>query len=202
MRVEAIEKQVTISWLPNLEPFVTHYNVYRTKQISAGFELLGKAEHTMFIDRGLTDENVYYYQIKAVGKEGDESVASEVIVAATPKAALTVPPLEIASVESGLIFSSAYKYYESHALGKVIVKNNTDAPFAKIKLSFSIKDFMDFPSEIEIEEVQPQTQVEVLLKPVFSNRILEVTENTPVQSEVALTYYIAGRQRPSPGAFR
>lgn len=195
VRVEAIEKQVTISWLPNLEPFVTHYNVYRTKQIAAGFELLAKAEHTMFMDRGLTDETVYYYQIKAVGREGDESVASEVVVASTPKAALTVPPLEIAAVDSGLIFASAYKYYESHALGKVTVRNNTDAAFAKVKMSFSIKGFMDFPSEVEIEEVQPRTQVEVLLKPVFSNRILEVTENTPVQSEVGLTYYLAGEAK-------
>src|SRR5574337_329354 len=36
VRIEAIEKQITLSWLPNLEPFVSHYRVYRTRQLSSG----------------------------------------------------------------------------------------------------------------------------------------------------------------------
>ncbi len=195
VKIESIEKQITLSWLPNLEPFVSHYQVYRTKQLSAGFERVAKAEATVLVDAPLADETYYYYQVTAVGREGDESPPSEVVFAATPKAALTVPPLEIVKVNVSPVFASAYKYYESHAAGTVIISNNTDTVYPRIKVGFSIKDFMDFPTEAEAENLPAHGQVELQLKPVFSNRILEVTENTPVQSEVALTYFMGGEQR-------
>ncbi len=195
VRIEAIEKQITLSWLPNLEPFVNHYRVYRTKQLSSSFELAAKTDRTVFIDAALADETFYYYQITAVGKEGDESPASEAVFASTPKPALTLPPLEIAKVEVAPVFASAYKYYESHHAGKVVIKNNTDNVYPKTKLSFTIKDFMDYPTEIEIEQVPARQELELQLKPVFSNKILEVTENTPVQTELALTYYVGGEMK-------
>lgn len=195
VRIEALEKQITLSWLPNLEPYVSHYNIYRTRQVSSGFELLAKTEATVFVDASLADETFYYYQVTAVGREGDESRASEAVFAATPKARLTLPSIEISSVEVTPIFAAAYKYYESHPAGKVTIRNNTNAVYPKVKLSFSIRDFMDYPTEIEIGQVDAKQQVEILLKPVFSNRILTVTENTPVQSELALTYYIGGEAK-------
>jgi len=194
-RSEAQERQITVSWLPNLEPFMNHYRVYRTKQVSSGFELMAKTDKTVFIDTPLADETLYYYQVTAVGREGDESSPSEVVFASTPKASLTVPPLEIAAIEAGEIFASAYKYYESNPLGKVAIVNNSDAAFQKVKLSFTIKGYMDFPTETEIEEIGPKQRLELPLKPLFNNKILEVTENTPLQSEVALTVYIAGEPR-------
>ena len=64
-----------------------------------------------------------------------------------------------------------------------------------MKLSFSIKDFMDFPTEIEMTDIAPKQSVELQLKPVFSNKILEVNENTPLQSELKLTYYEGGEPK-------
>lgn len=195
VRIEAIEKQITLSWLPNPEPFVSYYRIYRSKQPAAGFELLDKEDKTVFVDRALADETLYYYEIAAVGKEGDESQHSEVVFTSTPKAPATAPPLEISKIEVGEIFAAAYKYYESHALGTVAITNNTDRTYPKVKLSFRIKDFMDYATELEIEELGPRQSVELELKPVFSNKILEVTENTPLQSEIALTYYIDGEPK-------
>lgn len=192
VRVEAIEKQITLSWLPNLEPFVAHYRIHRAKQLSAGFETIAKTDRTVFVDGPLADETYYYYQVTAVSREGDESPASDVVFTTTPKAALTLPPLEITKVEVAPIFASAYKHYESHPLGAVVIRNNTENVYPKIKLTFSIKDFMDYPTEIEIEQVPAGKEAEVRLKPVFNNKILDVTENTPMQSELALTYYVGG----------
>jgi tetratricopeptide (TPR) repeat protein len=194
--IEAIEKQITLSWLPNTEPFMKQYAVYRTKQLSAGeWEKVATPDKTVFVDSPLADETFYYYRITAVGKEGDESQPSEVAFAQTPKASLTVPPLEIGKVALNELFASAYKHYESHALGTVVIRNNTDKAYPKVKVRFSIKDFMDYPTEIEVEEVPANREVELQLKPVFNNRILEVTENTPLQSEIALTFYVAGEPR-------
>ena len=195
VRIEASEKQLTLSWLPNTEPFMDHYRVYRTAQLTSGYAFLKKSAKTIFTDSPLADEATYYYQVTAVGKEGDESQPSEVIFASTPKASLTSPPLEIVNVELADVFAAAYKYYADHPLGKVVLKNNTDKPYPKVKLSFMVKEYMDYPTETEIEELLPMQTVELPLKPVFSNKILGVTENTSLQSELGLTYHVAGEPK-------
>jgi hypothetical protein len=194
VKAETSEKQVLLSWLPNMEPFVSNYRVYRTRQLP-NFELVTTTERTVFVDAPLADEALYYYQITAVGKENDESPASEVVFVTTPKAALTVPPLEITKVELNELFASAYKHYETTPLGKVTVKNNTDKTYPKVKLTFSIKAVMDYPTEIQIDALPPKKEIAVDLKPVFSNKILDITENTSLQSELSLTYHIAGEPK-------
>lgn len=195
VRIDAAEKQVTLSWLPNLEPFVEAYRVYRTKQLGTGFEPAATIDRTLYVDTPLADDTLYYYQVTAVGKEGDESQPSEVIFASTPKASLTAPPMEIVAIEMSEIFASSYKHYESHPLGKVVLRNNTDNPSPAAKLTFSIKDYMDFPTEIAVPAIGPKQELDLPVKPVFNNRILEVTENTPLQSEIALTYYSAAEAK-------
>jgi DNA-binding beta-propeller fold protein YncE len=195
VRIDASEKQMTLSWLPNLEPFVSHYQVYRSKQPSSGFELTAKLDKAVFVDRQLSDETYYYYQVTAVGREGDESPVSDVVYASTPKASLTQPPLEIASVEIGNVFASSYKYYETHPVGKIVIRNTSGMELSKIKAAFSIRDYMDYPTEIEIESLPAQQQKELQLKPIFNNRILEVTENTSLQSQIALSFYFSGEQK-------
>jgi DNA-binding beta-propeller fold protein YncE len=192
--VEAREKQATLSWRPNSEPYLAHYTIYRKKKAADKFEFLATCDKNVYVDRPLEDETEYSYKIAAVGNEGDESPGSEV-TATTPKALLTAPPLEIDKIEMGEIFAAAYKYYEAHPLGKIVIVNNTDQTYAKVKLSFSIKDFMDFPTEIEMTDIAPKQSVELQLKPVFSNKILEVNENTPLQSELKLTYYEGGEPK-------
>lgn len=195
VKIEVQEKQITLSWIPNTEPFIKSYNVYRSTQANGGFTLLKKMDKTILVDRPLEDETVYYYQLTAVGKEGDESPPTETYFLATPKASLSVPPLEIAKVDIEEIFAAAYKYYESHVIGNVILKNNTDTTFTGVKFSFHIKNFMDFPMEVQIPELQGLKELDIELKPVFNNKILEVTENTPLQSEFAITYYLAGEAK-------
>jgi DNA-binding beta-propeller fold protein YncE/tetratricopeptide (TPR) repeat protein len=195
VRLDASEKQIALSWLPNKEPYVTHYQIYRTTQLGQGFTQVARTDRPLYVDGQLADETLYYYQVTAVGKEGDESPPTDVAFATTPRAPLTAPPVDIAKIEIREIFASAYKHYESHPLGKVVVRNNTDGPAAGMKLTFTIKDFMDFPTEVEVPEIGPRQEIDLLLKPVFSNRILEVTENTPLQSEIALTFYAGGEAR-------
>ncbi|HTG02239.1 MAG TPA: tetratricopeptide repeat protein, partial [Nitrospirota bacterium] len=195
IKIEAQEKQMTLSWLPNLEPFLDHYRVYRSKQPSSGFEAIAKLEKTVFVDSRLDDETYYYYHVAAVGREGDESPMGEVVFASTPKASLTQPPTDIATVDTGEVFASSYKYYETHPIGKVVVKNTSDVDIPKIKVTFAIKDFMDFPTEIEIEQLPAKQQKELQLKPVFNNKILEVTENTTLQSEIGIVFYFSGEQK-------
>jgi len=193
--IEPSDKEIVLSWLPNAEPFVSHYQVYRTKQLKTDFELVIRTEKTVFVDRPLPDETRYYYHITAVGKEGDESPPSEVVFAATPKAPVTEPPIEISRIEINEIFAAAFQYYKSNPLGKVTITNNTDQTYSRIKLGFVIKGFMDFPEEIDIAEVAPKQRVELQIKPVLNNKVLDMTENTVLQSEIAMTYYMTGEPK-------
>ena len=195
VRIAAAEKEITVFWLPNREPFVDHYRVYRTTQLGSGFELVARTGRPLFTDGPMTDEALYYYQVTAVGIEGDESQPSEVVFATTPPAPPAAPPVEIVKIDMREIFASLYGYYESHPLGTIVLRNNTDAPSPPAMLTFSIKDFMDFPVEIAILEIGPRQELAVPISPVFSHRILEVTENATPRSEAGLTLYAGGEAR-------
>jgi DNA-binding beta-propeller fold protein YncE/Flp pilus assembly protein TadD len=195
VHIEPSEKEMMLSWLPNAEPFVSYYRVYRTKQVKAGFELVARTEKAFFVDSPLPDETLYYYQVTAVGKEGDESPPSEVVFASTPKASLIVPSIDISRIEINDIFAATYKNYESRPLGKIVITNNTNQSYRKVKLRFTVKGFMDYPTDIEIAEIAPKQSMVLELKPAFSNKILDMTENTSLQSDIKLTYYEAGEPR-------
>jgi tetratricopeptide (TPR) repeat protein len=130
-----------------------------------------------------------------VGREGDESAPGEVVVASTPRVLLTAQPIEIAGVETGEVFASVFKYYESHPFGKVVIENTTDSVYQKVKVRFSTRDYMDNPVETEVPEIAAKQQVKVPLKPVFNKNILEVAENTLLPYEIAITYSQAGEPR-------
>jgi tetratricopeptide (TPR) repeat protein len=169
--------------------------VYRTRKASTGYELLATTEKTIFDDGPLAYDTLYYYQITAVGKEGDESSPGEVVVASTPRASLTAQPLEIARLEAGEVFAAAYRTYESRPLGKVVIANTADIPCQKVMVRFSTRDFMDYPIEIEIPEIAAKQTVEVPLKPVFKNKILEVAENMVLPCEVTIMFSAGGEPR-------
>jgi tetratricopeptide (TPR) repeat protein len=101
----------------------------------------------------------------------------------------TKPPLEIDVVRMDNVFSNTYKKYENDGIGKIRVTNNTGVVIEGIKISFTIKDFMDFPSDTKIDALQPGESLEFVLKAVFNNNILTVTEDTPVQTSIAASYY-------------
>jgi hypothetical protein len=109
------------------------------------------------------------------------------------KAIETGPRLEIVSAQIEDIFSAHYKYYSRVPAGRVVIRNNGASPVRKLKVSFAIQGYMDYPSETSIAELHTMEQKEVSFLATFNNRILEVTEATPIQAQVKLTYY-AGDQ--------
>ncbi len=89
------------------------------------------------------------------------------------------------------IFSAMYKYYSSNPLGSITVKNTTGHPLDWIKTEVNVKEFMDYPTEGETKKNVPSGE-EITLKlfALFNNRILEVTEDTPLGANVKISYSI------------
>jgi DNA-binding beta-propeller fold protein YncE len=187
LRSQSQEWSVDLQWEPNKEKFIDHYNVYRgDDEDDDPPELVGSPTSASFLDHGLESSTAYVYSVAAVSSDG---VESERTVINVETLVATKPPLEIEVLAMSDIFSNTYKIYENEGIGKVRLINNTRDQIGSLKLSFAVKEFMDFPSEIEIRGLGALEKREVSLKAVFNNKILDVTEDTPVQTEITLTYY-------------
>jgi len=178
------EWAVNLSWMQCKEDFVTGYRVYRMKDEKA--ELVGTVTEGAFEEGGLASNSEYVYLVSAVSSDGEES--DQVRISASTMMA-TKPPLVIDVVNIQNVFSNTYKKYENDGIGMIRVSNNTGVAIEGIKISFTIKDFMDFPSETKIESLPPGESLEFVLKALFNNNILKVTEDTPVQTSIEATYY-------------
>ena len=105
------------------------------------------------------------------------------------------PPLEIVDFQVGKVFSAIYKYYQDQPAGSLKLRNNLGEPIYKIKISFQVKEFMDTAWYYEIPQLAPHREIEVKIFPVFNNRVLELTEDSPVLAEIIARYQLQKQPR-------
>jgi len=106
-----------------------------------------------------------------------------------------LPPLEITDFQVGNVFSAIYKYYQGHPIGTIKLKNNCAKPIYKIKVSFQVSEYMDTAWYHEISQLKPHTSLEIKIYPVFNNKLLELTEDTPVLAEIIACYQVQKQPR-------
>jgi tetratricopeptide (TPR) repeat protein len=94
------------------------------------------------------------------------------------------------------IFPGMYKYYTKSKVTTVDIKNNTTVPIEKVKVTFFVKDYMDFPSESDtIPVIRPKSSVKVDLPASFNNKVLSISEDTPAQAQIKVEYFAEGKQQ-------
>jgi hypothetical protein len=178
------EWAIVLAWDKNTETYVAHYNVYR--EVGGVVQKIAETAEPTFTDVGLTPDTPYRYAVSSVSLDDVESVRSPVD---TRTLVATRPPIEIEVVEMHDIFSNTNKVYERDGIGVIRVRNNTSFRISKLKVSFLIKEIMDTASELDIENLEAGEARQLTLKAVFNNKILNVTEDTPVQTEIVVSYY-------------
>ncbi len=104
------------------------------------------------------------------------------------------PQLLLSDLNLQRVFSAAYKKYQDQSIGSVKLQNVSATDYGNLKLSFQIKEFMDFPTSVEIPMIKGGEIREIPIKATFNNRILDVDEDTGVQVEVKLTYLRDGQK--------
>jgi tetratricopeptide (TPR) repeat protein len=104
------------------------------------------------------------------------------------------PQLLLSELTLQKVFSAAYKKYQDQPIGSVKLQNVSATDYGNLKLSFQIKEFMDFPAAVDIPVIKGGEIQEIPIKATFNNRILEVDEDTGVQVEVKLTYLRDGQK--------
>lgn len=78
------------------------------------------------------------------------------------------------------VFVSAHKQYATEPLGRVKIKNDSGEDLKNLKLSFFIKEYMDFPVTKEIPELKAKSSQEMTLNATFNNKVLGIDEDTRV----------------------
>jgi DNA-binding beta-propeller fold protein YncE len=197
---KAVEGFVRLKWDEIKDPWVQRYVVTRSSEPFGPFGQVGKTEKPAFRDSDVEAYKTYYYRVAVEADTGDLGPASLPAAVFIP-GAFNQAPVEIATVTVGNIFSANYKYYLDRPLGKAVLVNNLNLPFKNVKVSFRLKDFMDFATEKVVPVVAAKQRVEVPLKATLNNKILEVSEDTPIQAEVTLTYYEKGKKQEVSQAF-
>ena len=104
------------------------------------------------------------------------------------------PQLVLSDLNLQRLFSAAYKKYQDQPIGSVKLKNASATDYKNLKLSFEIKEYMDFPTSVDIATIKGNETREFPIKATFNNKILEVDEDTGVQVEVKLVYSQDGRK--------
>ncbi|HEX7221319.1 MAG TPA: tetratricopeptide repeat protein [Burkholderiales bacterium] len=78
------------------------------------------------------------------------------------------------------MFVAAHKQYATEPLGRIRLRNDSAEDYQGLKLSFFIKEYMDFPVTREIAELKAKTFVEVPLNATFNKKVLDIDEDTRV----------------------
>lgn len=185
---------VEISWQAVADPWTGGYQVTRAMNPAGPWSVAGQTKDEKFQDPEVTPYERYWYRVATVAKTKDVGTASRPVETLV-SGAFNRAPVEISSITLGNIFSANYKWYLKNPVGSATVSNNVNVPFQNVKLTFKLKDFMDFGFDTEVRMLAPKQTVEIPLIATLNNKILEVTEDTPIQAEFTLTYFESGKQQ-------
>lgn len=181
------EGYVSLKWDPVKTRFPARYIVYRSTPLGE-VQKLKETVETHATDDALTANTTYTYLIAAQSVHGATSVPCAP-VSVSAQALSSGPRLEITATQIDDVFSAHYKYYSRVPVGSATLRNNGLPPVQKIKVSFAIQGYMDYPSETPIAGLRSTEEKQIPLLATFNNRILEVTETTPIQAQIKVSYY-------------
>ncbi len=185
---------VELSWEPVKNSWTKDYLIYRSDKRYEDFLQIGMTDKNRFADSSAQSGQIYYYRLATEAKTGDIGSQSRAIKALVGGTA-NRPEISISSVTLASIFPANYKWYLKHPIGSATITNNSDAPFKDLKLTFQIKNYMDFGYDMRIDKLDPMSSIVIPLIATLNNTILNVTQETPIQAELTLTYFKKNKKK-------
>ncbi len=108
--------------------------------------------------------------------------------------ASNAPQLLLSDLNLQRVFSAAYKQYQDKPIGSIKLQNISATDYGNLMLSFQIREFMDFPTQVPVPTIKGGETLEIPITATFNNRILEVDEDTGVQVEARLSFQRDGQK--------
>lgn len=99
-----------------------------------------------------------------------------------------LPSVEASMRDVKDVFANIYKFYADEPVGTLILRNNSNNEYKSVRAAFSIKGYMDYPTETIIDRLGPKEEKSIPIKAVFNNNVLDLTDNTLLQSEIEVHY--------------
>ncbi|MEW5903666.1 MAG: tetratricopeptide repeat protein [Pseudomonadota bacterium] len=189
VNVETTPWQAKLSWTAVDPQYFAAYRIYQKD--GDKLSQVGEVNTPEFTKDGLQPESKYSFLVSVLSTDQTESEKLPVEVTTQ---VFSRPPLDIEVVKLDDVFSNSYKLYERDGVGTIRVTNNTDKKMEKIRVSFLLKNFMDFSTESKIAKLMPGESEELTLKAVFNNSILTMTEDSSVQAMIEASYFENGKK--------
>jgi tetratricopeptide (TPR) repeat protein/sugar lactone lactonase YvrE len=189
IQVEPTPWQLKMSWKPIDRQYLSAYLIYQKE--GEAYTKIAESTEPEYTRVLLKPDSRYTFYISTRSTDDIESAKTAVSASTLP---FNKAPLEIEVLKLRDIFSNTYKLYEDDGVGRVRLTNNTDRTLDNIKLSFVLKNVMDYPTEIKIDQILPGKSEEIMLKAVFNNSILTISEDSSVQALIEASYYENGAQ--------
>ncbi|HEB29507.1 MAG TPA: hypothetical protein ENI15_01360 [Spirochaetes bacterium] len=93
------------------------------------------------------------------------------------------------------VFPVFYKYYDSHRIGQISLKNTSTKPIENLVVTFFVNEYMDNPKVcVTIEKVEPGETSDVDLFALFNNSLLTISEGELVSSLINVNYQVSNRK--------
>ncbi len=179
------EGDIKISWDAIGE--ASMYHVYRSTG-DGRFTSIGTSETSSLVDSNVTPAVVYTYAVTGIGAGGHEGVwaSAPEIKAARRK---DVSLISIEDVTLKPVFTAAFKYYVTSPVGEVIIRNNDEKPYRNVKVSVSLARYTDFATVAMVNSIDGGQKTSVPVTLTLNEKVMELTEDTPVQADVRVTYF-------------
>ncbi len=176
---------LNLTWEANSE--ATQYAVYRSSA-GSNYQLVKKVNESKFTDNTSVPGLTYVYAVAGANEVGNEGPwrVSQPIKAPRRK---DVSLIAFEKITLNPVFTAAEKYYVTNPIGEITIVNNDDKTYRNIKLSLSLKKYGDFATEIVVPELVAGEKKTVPVTMTFNDSVLELTEDTPVQMDVRLSYF-------------
>ena len=84
------------------------------------------------------------------------------------------------------VFVAAHKQYATRPVGHIRVRNDSAEDYKGMKLSFFIKEYMDFPMARDIPALKARSALDLDLNATFNSKVLGIDEDTRVLVVVTL----------------
>lgn len=189
VKAEMTPWQAKLKWEAVDPQYFAAYRIYQ--QEGDALVQVGEVTTPEFTKDALQPETKYTFYVSVLSTDQTESEKLPVEAATL---IFNRPPLDIEVVKLDNVFSNSYKMYEQDGIGVIRLTNNTDKKMEKIRVSFLLKNFMDFSTENKILKLMPGSSEDLPLKAVFNNSILTMTEDSSVQALIEASYFENGKK--------
>ncbi len=103
--------------------------------------------------------------------------------------------VKVENIKFDPVFPVFYGYYDNNSLGSVSVINGENSTITDVKVYFDVNQYMEEPKlSATFPSLKRGESVEVELKALFSNSVMQLTESTKVSANIITEYTYLGER--------